>query len=80
MVTAVEKLRGDLHQQALQVGMTTTSQGIFGLMSEPFHNGTTAIGATIGRLVGHFTRTPARVLTMESNPVERSDDEGRRAA
>lgn len=73
------KLRGDLHQKALQVGLTTSRRGIVGLLSEPFNNGL-AIGALIGRLVGHFSRPTARVLPMGSSSSERSDREDRRAA
>lgn len=74
------KLRGDLHQQAMHVGMTTTSQGVLGLLSEPFHNGTSAVGALIGRMVGHYGQSPANVLSMSSSSIEHVDNEDRRAA
>ena len=74
------KLRGDLHQLALHVGLTTTGRGLFGLASEPLNNGWTAVGALVGRLVGHFGRTPANVLRMGSDPMEVDREEDRRAA
>lgn len=72
------KLRGDLHSKAKQVGLTTSHQGVLGLLSEPMNNGWNSLGALFGRMAAVAGRPSGQVLALnraqESQSLQADSD------
>jgi len=66
------KLRGDLHAKAKQVGLTTSYQGLLGMLSEPMNNGWNSLGALFGRMAAVASRPSGKVLALDQTPVSQS--------